>query len=106
MANSLQVVHDFRRATLAPADRALCEFAVRLTLAPGKARATDLEALRRHGLDDRQIHLATQVIAYFNYINRVADGLGVDDEAWMARAPFPSREEWLTTKARYLPGDV
>jgi uncharacterized protein YciW len=51
----------------------------------------DLETLRGHGFDDEQITIATQVISYFNYINRVADGLGVDDEPWMEEMP---REEW------------
>ena len=39
----------------------------------------DLETLRRHGLDDRAIHDATQVSGYFNYINRIA-ALGVEQE--------------------------
>mgnify|MGYP000091365290 CR=1 FL=1 len=51
---------------------------------------TDLDRLRRAGLSDRDILDAVQVIAYFNYINRVADALGVDPEpemhaAWLAR---------------------
>jgi alkylhydroperoxidase family enzyme len=45
--------------------------------------AEDIELLRREGLPDEAIHDAAQVIAYFNYINRVADGLGVDLEDWM-----------------------
>ncbi|MEQ9398452.1 MAG: hypothetical protein RJQ04_04730 [Longimicrobiales bacterium] len=43
----------------------------------------DVEALRRHGFDDPAIHDATQVIAYFNYITRVADGLGVEPETFI-----------------------
>lgn len=43
----------------------------------------DVEQLRAVGLDDRAIHDATQVIAYFNYINRVADGLGVEAETFI-----------------------
>lgn len=45
----------------------------------------DVDKLRGVGLSDRAIHDATQVIAFFNYINRVADGLGVDLEAGMPR---------------------
>ena len=37
----------------------------------------DIVSLRDHGFGDRAIHDATQIIGYFNYINRVADGLGV-----------------------------
>lgn len=41
---------------------------------------SDLDNLRKQGLDDRAIHDATQVISYFNYINRIADALGVEQE--------------------------
>lgn len=40
----------------------------------------DVDELRGHGFDDRAIHDATQIIGYFNYITRVADGLGVEPE--------------------------
>jgi len=39
-----------------------------------------IDGLRASGFDDRAIHDATQVIGYFNYITRVADGLGVEPE--------------------------
>ena len=41
---------------------------------------TDIQQLRHAGWDDTAIHDATQVIGFFNYINRVADGLGVERE--------------------------
>ncbi len=44
----------------------------------------DINRLRDLGLSDRAITDATQVIAFFNYINRIADGLGVDLERGMA----------------------
>ena len=51
----------------------------------------DLEALRARGFDDAAVHDATQVVAYFNYINRVADALGVEPEdfvkEWEAARP-------------------
>ena len=40
----------------------------------------DIQQLRAAGWDDTAIHDATQVIGFFNYINRVADGLGVERE--------------------------
>ncbi|MEM7530840.1 MAG: hypothetical protein AAF639_01585 [Chloroflexota bacterium] len=41
---------------------------------------SDLDMLCQHGFDDRAIHDAVQVIAYFNYITRIADSLGVEEE--------------------------
>ena len=52
---------------------------------PASVTAEHVEALRAHGLDDRAISDAAQVAAYFSYINRVADGLGVDLEPEMER---------------------
>lgn len=63
-----------------PRERALCAYATRLTEAPATVGADDLQPLRDVGLDDRAIHDAVQVIGYFNYINRVADALGVEPE--------------------------
>ena len=74
------VARDWRTAPLSDVDRALCEFAARLTCEPRNMRPADLGGLRAHGLDDRAIHDAVQVIGYFNYINRVADALGVEPE--------------------------
>jgi uncharacterized peroxidase-related enzyme len=78
---------DWRTAQLSPTDAALCAFAEKLTAKPGEMRRDDLEPLRRAGLDDTAIHDATQVVAYFNYINRVADALHVDLEPEMPPDP-------------------
>lgn len=48
-----------------------------------------METLRAAGLDDVAIHDAIQVVAYFNYVNRVADGVHVDLEPGMP--PYPRR---------------
>ena len=74
------MARDWRSAPLSPVDRALCEYAGKLTHTSARMLPADLDALRTAGLDDRAIHDATQVIAYFNYINRVADSLGVEPE--------------------------
>jgi uncharacterized peroxidase-related enzyme len=60
--------------------RALCDFAAKLTLTPAAVSRADVDGLRAHGWDDRAIHDAFQVIAYFNYINRVAEAVGIEDE--------------------------
>lgn len=70
------------------AQRALCEFAEKLTRTPSAMTPADLDRLRSCGLDDGAILEAVHVIGYFNYINRVADALGVDLESWM---PPPAR---------------
>ena len=74
------IAGDWRAAALGEADRALCRYAEKLTLDQRSMGPADVEELRAHGLDDRAIHDATQVIGYFNYITRVADGLGVEPE--------------------------
>ena len=54
---------------------------------PSTVGAADADALRAHGLDDATIHDAIQVIAYFNYINRVAEGVGTESEPeWEPRS--------------------
>jgi NAD(P)H-hydrate epimerase len=70
---------------LPPRMRELCRYAVRLTLAPAWMAEHDLEPLRALGLDDRAIVDANQVVAYYNYVNRIADGLGVElEQEWPA----------------------
>jgi len=63
---------------------ALCEYAAKLTRHQHAMERADLEQLRGAGIDDRGIHDATQVIGFFNYITRVADGLGVEPEEFIA----------------------
>jgi len=84
------IERDWRTAALVARERALCEFAERLTLAPASMREADVLALRSAGLDDRAIHDLTQVVAYFNYINRIADALHVDLEPEMPPDPRAS----------------
>ena len=63
---------------------------MKLTREPSAIEAADVEALRRHGLDDGAIHHVVQVAALFNYYDRLADGLGIDLEPEMPpRQPSP-----------------
>lgn len=58
-------------------DLALLAYAEKLTLHPGTMEQADVQALRDVGLDDGQILEANQIIGYFNYVNRLLNGLGV-----------------------------
>jgi uncharacterized peroxidase-related enzyme len=60
--------------------RALCDFAVRVTQEPASVGEDHIQALRDEGWSDSAIHDAIQVVSYFNYINRVADAVGIEDE--------------------------
>ncbi|MBX7102608.1 MAG: hypothetical protein K1X57_00905 [Gemmataceae bacterium] len=59
------------------------DFAILLTKSPTGVMKEDLEKLKQHGFSDEQVVDAVHCIAYFNFINRVLDGLGVDPEATM-----------------------
>ena len=69
-----------------PRFHGLLVHADKLARTPGAMGADDVESLRALGYDDRAIHDITQVVAYFSYINRIADGLGVDLEPEMRAA--------------------
>jgi uncharacterized peroxidase-related enzyme len=71
--------------------RALCDLAEQLTRAPASIVQADVDALRAHGWSDEAIHDAIQVISYFNYVNRVADAVGIEDEPEWA-GPSAARE--------------
>ena len=67
-------------ASLDGTDRALVADALKLTRTPRELRSGDVEALRAVGLSDEEILEAAFVKAYFNYTNRVAEGLEVAPE--------------------------
>lgn len=75
-----RIATDWRAAGLDPLNQALCAYAEKLTRTPHHMTEDDVIALRELGLADRAIHDATQVISYFNYINRIADALHVEPE--------------------------
>jgi uncharacterized peroxidase-related enzyme len=68
---------DYRQAVLPDQDRIMLDFAVRLTRAAYKTTPEDLDRLRAAGFDDVAILQITLIASWFNYINRVADALGV-----------------------------
>ena len=66
---------------LPPRWRALADFAIRLTLRPAELSETDVAGLREQGLSDSGVHDVVAVIAYFNFVNRLAQGVNIPLEA-------------------------
>jgi uncharacterized peroxidase-related enzyme len=84
------VKRDYRKARLDRPTRALADYAAKLTRSPGRMARSDVEKLRRAGFSDAAILDAAEIAGYFNYINRVADGLGIDLEDFM-KSPIKRR---------------
>ena len=61
-------------------ERSMLDYALALTAHPARMTRSDLQPMRDAGLDDGEILEANQVAAYFAYVNRVVDGLGVELE--------------------------
>lgn len=74
------IKRDWKSAPISDADRAMLEYVEKLTLRPVSIGRDDIENLRSHGFDDRGILQINLIASWFNYINRVADGLGVGRE--------------------------
>lgn len=79
------LARNHREAELTPAERAMLEYALKLTREPGAMGQEDVEALRAAGLDDRAIHDACAIAAYFAFVNRIAEGLQVQLEPRFGR---------------------
>ncbi len=67
-----QIVMNYRVARLSKRQRAMLDFAVKLTASPGSVEETDRERLRRAGFTDRDIWDISAVVGFFNMSNRVA----------------------------------
>ena len=72
-----QIKEDYTRANLDPADRAMLDYAAKLTRTPAAVSEADVQALREAGFNDRAILDIAQITAYFAFVTRLADGLGV-----------------------------
>ena len=61
----------------------MLDYSIKLTHTPGDMIKGDVEALRSVGFTDRDILDITEVVGYYAYVNRIADGLGVQTEHWV-----------------------
>ncbi len=90
------VMHDYTTADLDSQTRGMLDFAVKLTREPWAMRESDVQGLRRLGLTDEQVLSVVAITCVFNFMTRLADGLGVEVD--------PARQEatgrWLTGPAK------
>jgi uncharacterized peroxidase-related enzyme len=71
---------DYRTATITEQERVMCDYVIKLTKDAVECSSADLDKLRVVGFDDKGILQITLIASWFNYINRVADALGVGRE--------------------------
>ncbi len=85
------VMHDFSQADLDPQTKGMLEYAAKLTKNPTSMEKSDVERLRQLGLTDEQILSVVLITCNFNFMTRLADGLGVKVDDGRQEAA----ERWL-----------
>ena len=84
----------------------MLDYVVKLTRDPGGMTAADAEALRAAGFGDRAVLDICQVASYYNYVNRLADGLGVElEEHWRDENCTLPRQEFETLREARRAGE-
>jgi len=78
--DTIEALDSARFEGLDPADAALAGYARRLTRDPGSVSVADIDGLRAVGFDDLAILDANNQVAHLNYVNRIANGLGLRHE--------------------------
>lgn len=76
---------DYRKASIPPDDRVMLDYAAKLTLTPWEMEEADVERLRTAGFNDTAILDLVQITGYYAFVNRLADGLGVELEDFWGR---------------------
>lgn len=71
---------DYKLASIDEKTMAMLDYAVKLTEKPTNIGAEDIESLKATGCTDREILDLCQITSYFNFVNRMAEGLGVELE--------------------------
>lgn len=72
-----RIAHNYREVALSERERAVCDFAVKVTEAPDRMHDSDFQALRDVGLDDTEIFEVLEVAAFFSFSNRLATPLAI-----------------------------
>ncbi len=97
------IMHNYTQADLDDQTRGMLDFAVKLTKDPAKNTKADLQKLRDLGLDEQEVLATVLITCFFNFMTRLADGLGVQvpegrqeaHERWLTGPAL--QQEWLMT---------
>jgi uncharacterized protein YciW len=73
----MEIAHDFRQSTLDAKDKAMLEYAEKITLTPSEVDERDVERLKKAGWNEVEILDIAALTSYRNFITRIADALGV-----------------------------
>ncbi len=72
-----QIKENYKEADLSNKERAILDYAVKLTEKPSSVKDEDVNLLKDQGCNDLEILDICQIASYFNFVNRMAEGLGV-----------------------------
>ena len=75
---------DFETAGVSEKRLAMLRYAMKLTVTPGEVDESDVESLRDVGFTDTDVLHIAEVVGYYAYANRIADGLGIPLEDWIS----------------------
>ena len=89
------VMHDYATTDLDPQTRGMLDYAVKLTREPASMKKRDVEVLRGLGLSDEQILSTVLITCTFNFMTRLADGLGIT----LDEGKQETVKQWLTGPA-------
>ena len=78
-----RIEEDYETSSLSPKRLAMLRYARKLTLEPASMTERDIAVLRDLGFTDTDILHIVEVVAYYAYANRIADGLGIPLEEWI-----------------------
>ena len=93
------MMHDYTKACLDDQTRGMCDFAVKLTLNPAGNTKADLQKLRDLGLNEQQVLSTVLITCNFNFMTRLADGLGVE----IQEGRFEDAKRWMSSKVQAMP---
>ena len=89
---SSHMMHDYTKADLDDQTRGMLDFALKLTKNPSGNKKADVEHLRSLGLTDQQILSTVLITCCFNFMTRLADGLGVE----IQDSRFEAAKRWMS----------